>query len=286
MLTSISGVGMIASGTPFAALTETVGWRTAFLIVAAVSFILAMIIFWVIPRRGEHKAMGEAETFVQSLKGLGRIFRHRPVWGVIALAMVTYPSVITLRGFWGGPYLSDVHGADTIERGNILLIMSVATMSGAALYAIFERRTTKRMPFIYLASGASCLGYWLLSVAPISSMGAAAGVFVLITVFSFGSVLLLAHVRDMFPPHLTGRAITSVNFTAFMGAGLMQGISGVVLGLWPAVDGHPPEAAYRVVFGGIGTMLLFSMLIFTIAFRRSLLEGLRRGRKDATPDGR
>lgn len=285
-LTSISGLGMIASGTPFAALTEGVGWRTAFLIVAGLSLTLAAIIFWVIPRRGEQKAEGEAETFAQSIKGLGRVFRHGPVWGVIALAMVTYPTIITIRGFWGGPYLSDVHGADTIERGNILLIMSLATMTGAALYAILERRTTKRLPFIYLAAGASSLGCWLLALAPVSSIVVAAGIFMLIGLFSFGSVLLLAHARDMFPPELTGRAITSVNFTSFLGAGLMQFIPGIVLGLWPAVNGHPPEEAYRAVFGGIGAMLLLAILIFTIVFRQSVLEGLRRRRKGATSDSR
>lgn len=284
MLTSVSGLGMIASGTPFAALTESVGWRAAFLIVAGLSLALAAIVYWVIPSRGEKKPEAEAESFVQSIRGLGRIFRHGPVWGVIALAMVTYPSVIAIRGFWGGPYLSDVHGADTIDRGNILLLMSLANMAGAAVYAIFERRTTKRMPFIYLAALSSALGFALLAMAPIGSQWTAGAVFLLISTFSFGSVLLLAHARDMFPPTLTGRAITSVNFTAFMGAGLMQVVPGVVLGLWPAVNGHPPEEAYRVVFGGIGVVLLLSLAIFTMVFRRDLMAGLRRGGNRATPD--
>lgn len=276
MLTAVSGIGMIVSGTPFAALADSAGWRTGFLIAAAVSLILAAVIFRAVPRRGERQPEMAAESFLQSVLDLGRIFRHGPVWGVIALAMVAYPSVIAVRGFWGGPYLADVHGAGTIERGDILLVMSVATIVGAGLYALFERRTTLRMPFIYLAAGTSSLGFWVLALAPLSSSFQAALLFVLIGAFSFGSILLLALARDMFPDRLTGRAITSVNFTSFLGAGLMQVFPGIALGLWLPVDGHPPAEAYRFVFGGIGAILLVSMAVFTLVFRRALAEGWRR----------
>ena len=276
MLTAVSGIGMIVSGTPFAALADSAGWRTGFLIAAAVSLILAAVIFRAVPRRGERQPEMAAESFLQSVLDLGRIFRHGPVWGVIALAMVAYPSVIAVRGFWGGPYLADVHGAGTIERGDILLVMSVATIVGAGLYALFERRTTLRMPFIYLAAGTSSLGFWVLALAPLSSSFQAALLFVLIGTFSFGSILLLALARDMFPDRLTGRAITSVNFTSFLGAGLMQVFPGIALGLWLPVDGHPPAEAYRFVFGGIGAILLVSMAVFTLVFRRALAEGWRR----------
>ena len=276
MLTSVSGIGMIVSGTPFAALADSAGWRTGFLIAAAVSLILAAVIFRAVPRRGERQPEMAAESFLQSVLDLGRIFRHGPVWGVIALAMVAYPSVIAVRGFWGGPYLADVHSAGTIERGDILLVMSVATIVGAGLYALFERRTTLRMPFIYLAAGTSSLGFWILALAPVSSSLLAALLFVLIGTFSFGSILLLALARDMFPDRLTGRAITSVNFTSFLGAGLMQVFPGIALGLWLPVDGHPPAEAYRFVFGGIGAILLVSMAVFTLVFRRALAEGWRR----------
>ena len=278
MLTSASGIGMIASGTPFAALTKEVGWSAAFLIVAGFSVALAAAIFWAVPRRGEPRPAAETETFAQSVVGLGQIFRHGPVWGVIALAVVTYPSVIAIRGFWGGPYLSDVQAADTMERGNILLLMSLASMVGAAAYAIFEKRTRRRMPFIYLSAGVSCLGFLMLAILPVASSAQAALIFCLIGAFSFGSVLLLAHAREMFPGHLTGRAITSVNFTAFLGAGLMQLIPGVILSLWQPVNGHPPEDAYRVVFAGIAGILIFSMGIFTLVFWRDILRGLRSDR--------
>ncbi|MDE0706084.1 MAG: MFS transporter [Rhodospirillaceae bacterium] len=276
LLTSVSGLGMVLSGTPFAVLADAVGWRTGFLIAAALSLALAIVIFRAVPRRGERRPEQPAESFLRSVLDLGSIFRHGPVWGVIALAMVSYPSVIAVRGFWGGPYLADVHGADTIERGDILLVMSVATIVGAGLYALFERRTTLRMPFVYLAAGASALGFWLLALAPVSFPVQAALLFVLIGTFSFGSVLLLALARDMFPDRLTGRAITSVNFTSFLGAGLMQVIPGIVLGLWLPVDGHPPAEAYRVVFAGIGAVLLVAAAVFTLVLRRQIAEGWRR----------
>lgn len=276
LLTAVSGIGMILSGTPFALLVGAVGWRGGFLIAAAVSLALAIVIVRAVPRRGERPLEQPGESFLRSVLDLGGIFRHGPVWGVIALAMVAYPSVIALRGFWGGPYLADVHGAGAIERGDILLVMSVATMAGAGLYALFERRTTLRMPFIFLAVGSASLGFWILALAPLASSFEAALVFLWIGACNFGSILLLALARDMFPDRLTGRAITSVNFTSFLGAGLMQVIPGIVLGLWQPVDGHPPAEAYRAVFAGIGAVILLSTAVFTLVFRRQIAEGWRR----------
>ncbi len=278
LLTSVSGIGMIVSGTPFAALSDSVGWRAAFLISAALSFLLAALVFRAVPRRGERRTEAAGQSLLRSVLELGLIFRHGPVWGVIALAMVAYPAIVAIRGFWGGPYLSDVYGAGTIERGNILLIMSLATMAGAALYALFERRTSRRMPFIYLAAGTSILGFGLLALAPLSSSLQATLIFVLIGGFSFGSILLLALARDMFPARLTGRAITSVNFTSFLGAGLMQVVPGIVLGLWAPVDGHPPAEAYRAVFGGIAAVLLVATAIFALVLHRVPAGGGRPGR--------
>ena len=55
----------------------------------------------------------------------------------------------------------------------------------------------------------------------------------------------------------------------------MQVIPGIVLGLWLPVDGHPPAEAYRVVFAGIGAVLLVATAVFTLVLRRQIAEGWR-----------
>ena len=43
---------------------------------------------------------------------------------VFCLFMVAFASLVTVQVLWAGPYLHDVYGLDTVERGNVLLGMA------------------------------------------------------------------------------------------------------------------------------------------------------------------
>ncbi len=84
-----------------------------------------------------------------------------------------------------------------------------------------------------------------------------------VVLFAFGfcgsfNVVLLAQVRLLFPPHMTGRALTAVNMLGFMGTALIQWLMGVIISAFaPDMQGHYPAAAYTAafLFTAIGTGL-------------------------------
>jgi MFS family permease len=275
---AISTFGLLLSGTPLAAVVNQVGWRTAFLATGAVTAMLALGVFFVVrdAPAGHPFYSRTAETFGAALRGVGEVMTDRELHRILPLAFTSYASVITVRGLWGGPYLAHVHGLGPIERGNVLLVMSTATLIGMLAFGPLDRLLdTRKLPI--LVGGSSAVSALLaLALLPSPPLWLATLLFCALGGFIAYFGLMLAHGRALFPDRLVGRAITVINFSAFVGVGFAQVSTGFLIGWFPAeVDGTQPEAAFRLVFGFLAVMLAASLGIYTRARDVRPSEGRR-----------
>ena len=263
-LTAAGGIGPILSGTPFAVLVEAIGWRDAWRAGGAALALTALAIYiFVRDAPAGHPAHTHPpERLRDTWKSFGPILARRQVWGIIALSFSGFSVQLAVRGLWGGPYLADILGFDAIARGNVLLAMSVAGTLGAIVYGGLEGRGVPRVALIVYGSVTVIAPYAFFALLP--SQGAAATIllFVLVGLSGPYTVMLLAHVRALFPDHLTARAVTTVNVANFLGVSVMQIVPGWILGGFTAAAGHPPEAAYRTMFGVLAAVLAVALLIF------------------------
>jgi len=263
-LTAAGGIGPILSGTPFAALVEAIGWRDAWRIGGAVLALVALAILVLVrDAPAGHPSHARApERLRDTIRGFGPILATRQVWGIIALAFSAFAVQLAVRGLWGGPYLADIQGFDAIARGNILLGMSVAGTIGAVAFGWLEGRGVPRLALILYGTATVIGTYGVIAAQP--GLGATATILLFCFVGLSGpyTILLLAHARALFPDHLTARAITTVNVANFLGVSVMQIVPGWILGAFPTVNGHPPEAAYRTMFAVLAASLAVALLIF------------------------
>jgi sugar phosphate permease len=263
-LTAIGGIGPILSGTPFAALVEAIGWRDAWRIGGtALALVALLILVFVRDAPAGHPYHARTpERLRDTLKGFGPILRTRQVWGIIALAFSAFAVQIAVRGLWGGPYLADVLGFESIARGNLLLAMSAAGTLGAIAFGWLEHRGVPRLALILYGTLTVIATYALLAALPSQGDTATVLLFVFVGLSGPYTILLLAHARALFPDHLTGRAITTVNVANFLGVSVMQIVPGWILGAFPEANGHPPEAAYRTMFAMLAATLAVALMIF------------------------
>jgi sugar phosphate permease len=263
-LTAVGGLGPILSGTPFAALVEAVGWRDAWRAGGIGLAAVAMLIFaFVRDAPANHPFHTRPpERLSDTLKGFGPILATRQVWGIIALAFFAFAVQIAVRGLWGGPYLADVLALDALARGHVLLAMSLAGTIGAVAFGWLEARGIGRIALVVYGSLTVVIAYAALAALP--NQGAAVTILLFCWVGLSGpyTILLLSHARALFPDHLTARAITAVNVANFLGVSVMQIVPGWILGAFPAVDGHPPEAAYRTMFAVLAAALAAALAVF------------------------
>jgi predicted MFS family arabinose efflux permease len=159
------------------------------------------------------------------------------------------------QGLWAGPYLYDVLGVDEIQAGNVLLWMGVGLMLGFVVSGwLADRLGLARV----LASMALVFTCCQLALAARPGL---IWVQVIYAVFGFtgaANIMTLAQARQIFPLHMTGKAVTAVNLFAIGGTFLLQWWMGLIIGLFPADGaGHYPPQAYTAALlaTGAGTAL-------------------------------
>ena len=265
VMIAVSNIGTLLSGTPLALAVEAVGWRMTVLGTGLLTGILALVVLVLVRDAppGHSWFRRTPETLGQTVRGVGEVLRHPLIWPLAAIAFFTYASSFTIRGLWGGPWLADVYGLDALGRGHVLLAMSAATLIGVAVWGPVNRALGSYRRPVTLGALGGVLSLALLAGLPSPPLWLA--VLLLCSLAGFASyyALMLAHGRTFFPDRLVGRAMTVINFATFAGVSVMQVLSGVLVGLFPAgPDGDHPVAAYRLLFAILGATLLFAVLVY------------------------
>jgi MFS family permease len=186
------------------------------------------------------------------------VLRQPQTPGILLLGLVAYPAAISLRGVWLGPYLAERFGLDTVAVGNAALGLSVGMIAGPILFGRFDPGHPGRRAV--MAVGV------LLSAALLLGLGLAGGRSLVVdcaamALFSFSIssyALQFADARRVYPDHLIGRALATLNMATFLGVALMQWLTGAAADRAPGwgVD------ALAVVFGLLGASLIAGIAAF------------------------
>ena len=265
---SIGNIGMLLSSSPLAFVVDTWGWRAGFWISAAGGVAVALAVFALVPNQpAEHK--DHSSPLSQMIEVL-RLGLSRPLRGLIALALVSLATSLVLRGLWGGPWLMDVKGLSRIEAGNQLGAFTLAMIVGPLLIGMIDRRFGRRRE---LVAGSHLAGAMLLALmalgAPHFAVSALFGVavmppqydlvlFVLIGLATSAQPLLFGMSRQLVDAQVAGKALAAINLAFFLGAALMQSLTGAVA----ALAGLPAVLLF------MAAALLFGTLIF-LAYTRT-----------------
>jgi MFS family permease len=264
---SASQIGIVLATTPLALLTNAVGWRWAFVAATLATAIVGALFFWLVrdDPPGKAPAPRAAESLAQVLRGALEVWRTPGLLRILAMHLFVYASMVTVLALWASPYLRDVHGLDAVARGNILLAMAVAQVVGILCYGPLDRIFNTRK-WIVVAGGCGTVSILaVLALVPGLPLAIAAGLFVALCGVTSYSLVVVAHGRSLFPDHLVGRGVTTVNIAQVTGSALLPLLTGLLVGSVPEVDGTRPEAAYRLAFGAIGLCLALGIAVYLTA---------------------
>lgn len=264
LLFTIGGGGYLLATTPLAMVSDSIGWRGAFWLMAGVTAALALLLYLVVrdapPGHDAHTRTPERPG--ELWQGLKEVTRNRQLWHVCAIQFVNYGTVLAVAGLWGGPYLNDVHGLDGIARGNVLLAINVAILVGVMLFAQVERWLNSRKTAIAGGAVLSIVALAILAFVPDLALWQATTLLLLFGLVSAYIVLVHSHARAVLPDHLVGRGLTLQNLANFLGVFVVQSVSGFIVGAFAEVGGSAPEAAYRTVFGFLAAVTLVALLAY------------------------
>lgn len=242
LLVGIGSTGALFAATPLAWLNGQVGWRTVFLGMAAITLLVAIIIFifgrntppgieWPEPAKGQG--------------GVGQAMRDPRFWRIAPVSMFASGTGLAFQGLWAGPYLFDVHNLTKIEGGNILLFIGVgATLGFITSGWVADRFNLTKV--VLAGTGLFVVVQIVLAFRP--PLPVVSAMFFLFGFTGAFNILVLSHVRRIFPDAITGQAISAMNLFGFAGTFLIQWLMGVIIGSFAVTaDGSYPPQAYTTV---------------------------------------
>ncbi|MBB4052150.1 putative MFS family arabinose efflux permease [Devosia subaequoris] len=229
LVLAVGNSGMLLSASPMALVIEALGWRSAFIVSAALAATVALTAWLGVrsQREDRHPAGSVSSEFRQ----VARIGSSRELRGVVILAFVSFAVVIGVRGMWAGPWLMEVKQMSRVEAGNIMLILTLMLISMPMLVSLVDRRTGRTG--MLLVSGHLIAGMALLTLpfgrglAPLYDLS-------LLVVFGVAisvQPLLFVLGRQSVGSSDAGKALAAVNLAFFAGAATIQALSAPVVGL-------------------------------------------------------
>lgn len=261
---ALSNIGTLAATAPLSYVSGLVGWRAAFIGIAVLTVLLGVGLHLFVrdTPNARPPAAQTPEGFAAMFGGWREVWRTPGIVPILAMAAVAYASISTMLGTWAAPYVNDVFGVSPAERGGLLLIFAGAQVVGTlgwgqlAAHRIGTTRVIDQCSIVGIALLAA-LALW-----PHPSLWVAMTLFALFCLIaSFGSLVMMEG-RQLFPEHIAGRGITTVNLSQVAGSALLPIITGAIVGWAPASNGAGSELAYRIAFGVIALSLLGGLIAY------------------------
>ncbi len=270
---SAGALGAIAATLPLELLLRVLPWREAFLLLAAATVLVSLVLWLAVPERA---GRGGASLGVQ-LRELGVILRD-PAFRRVALCLGASQSAsVALQTLWIATWLRDVAGYDRQGVALGLLIVNLGMIAGYLGFGRAADRLARagRSAFPLIVGGVAVASLCLALIAFGPAFKPMAGITALALWFVFvagGTSVVLGYalLSRRYPKEMAGRANTAVNVVGFVGMFAGQWAIGLVLDRWPqSPAGYAPEA-YPWALGMVWAVQLAGLL--WLVKGRDLLE--------------
>ena len=274
LVMGIGAMGGLLSATPLAYASELFGWRSVFFWGSGAVVASAAAIFFLTRNAPPGMALPRIQDGVTS-KGFLAVFADAQFWKIAPLSFFAVGGLLGVQGLWAGPYLFDVVGLSKVSAGNVLLFMGIGAAVGAAASGILAGR------FGFYRVVLPCGTVFVLCQLALAARFSPAAVPYLFFGLSAAACdVLLAHARAVFPPSMTGRAVTAVNLFGMGGVFVLQWAFGLVLAAsqGTAAGGYSPGGytfAFLLTAAGTTAALLLYLPLARKDRLREREEGIK-----------
>lgn len=275
-LTSIVGnIGGISATLPLALVVVALSWRSAFLLIAAFSIVVAAVVFTLVRDKPEdlglptqNELSGTRPAGIR--QGLSSVLTNPQTWtGTLILAGVM-GGIMSFSGLWGIPYLMHVYNLTKTQASSYVLAMTLGVMAGSPLMGYLADKLRRRKPILIIGSGTYTLT-WVYALVVAKGQPTLPLLYALLFIAGLAGVsfiLTFASAKEANHPSLSGIATSVVNTGGFFGAAALNMAVGTILearwqGAYVAGTKIYPLTAYSSAFS---LYLLAGILSLLVAF--------------------
>jgi predicted MFS family arabinose efflux permease len=262
---AIGTAGAVFATLPVDALLNLVSWRELFLLLAAATALVAILIAYVAPEENRPTA-SKPDALLQ----LRNIYLDRRFWRLAPLSATCIGTAWGLHGLWAGPWLTDVASLDHQAVVRHLFLMGTALCASALFLGMLSdalrRFNVSNETILGVAATVFIVAQMCLVIRPNVSL---ALLWSIIAGMGASTVLSYAILAQYFPKEIAGQANAALNLLHIGGAFVIQSSIGMIVGTWPHdEEGHYPPSAYAAAFVFLVLLQAGSLVWFVWAGRR------------------
>lgn len=267
-LLAAGGFGVLMASTPVEFALQYTDWRGVFWVLAAVTFLAALAVFFVVP---DKPVANNGVTTKQHISGIGKIFRSHTFWSIAPWSVASQASSISVISLWTGPWLRDVANLNRDDVATTLSLIAVALIVGFTFIGMFADWLRRFGIRPIKVSTTGMVIFMLIQVAIVLELTAHSTIlWMSYTFFSSAAVLTYAILSQSFPAELAGRVNTGLNLLVFVFAFIMQWGIGIIINQFVSdrVGQYKPEG-FQVAFGVLIAIQFFTMIWFYFSQKRN-----------------
>ena len=262
LVLAIGSGGMLLSATPLAWVIDRWSWRSAFAVLTILSIFTLLASALILEKSAVQRTRNLASEIWGGFYGLRFVlFGRRPI-ALLAIGFVSYGAVITIRGLWIVPMFVERYGVSLLSAGNVALFFSIAMIIGPAVGGYLDPGDKARPAAITMMALAIAASICALAIFDGFSLWLDAILCVTIGFLSGFFILVYAEARSSYPPELTGRGLTALNMSFFLGAAVAQSLSGIIAVGAQQVGWNATDAVLLFLAAALlaGTVCFFTLI--------------------------
>ena len=250
---AIGTMGNMMATSPLVLMMDRIGWRGSFFALAIITIFLSLCFFILVRDRPQELESSLNPSKITDVQGslsasIKTVFLDSNYWAISASSFLRYGTFVAVQALWAGPFLVTILHISPLTTGNLLLILNIGFLVGSPISGFLSDRALRSRKKAVIM-GLILLGMALLAVAfyrhdNLIWLG------LIFFVMGFGSafgLVMHAHIKELMPPHMSGTAMTGINFFTMMGAAFFLHGFGKILDLriFAALS---PSAGYGIAF--------------------------------------
>ena len=261
IILAVGGIGGLLATTPLSYFSELYGWRLSFWLAAVVTFFVMLLYYFELEDRDKGLFINKKNKLI-SPKNLFFVLKERNFKFMIPMSLMSYSSLVVILGLWGAPYLKDIHGLDSIERGKILMLMAISWNIGSFVFGRLRSIFGSYKRVVIFGSIGVIFLLFVLSFISNINITYLYILFCILGFFGAFSVALISHYQVLFDKEYMGRALSTANFFNFGGVFFIQWLTGKIIFIMGGNSSGAPIGAYRAAFLFVAILLLVSLCIY------------------------
>ncbi len=232
MVQTAGMLGGMLGQAPLRIAVDQAGWRGTMGGLAIIALVLAVSIWFVVPRRPEREpepVSVPGESSGRPTGGTASVMRNQQSWYCAAIGFGLSSIMLGFVGLWGVPWLRDVHGLPGQEAAAITSFLFLGWALGAPIWGWFSDHVGLRKPMVLVGIVANILLFTAIVHGGVTNGALLSALFFVGGVAGSSMTVIFSAMRELNRPAVTGAALGLLNMCVVGSGAVTQPLAGWLL---------------------------------------------------------